>query len=397
MVAMRTASTRAFRAGRSPEFLGIGTGVHDLDVLVVGPYPPPYGGVSAHLSQLLMLLPSEGLRVAGLNHYGDGDADEAVVGALRRNPLRYWWRLRRPTSRVVHYHFSRLSDLVAVAAAHPAGDPRGFVITVHGHTLADALESPYRVRRHLARRALARFDAVIAVSAQLASELRPHVDGIDLAVVPAYMGSEACSGELADAAARVMECCRPTLVVAAYQLRIAQDGTELYGTDTAVAAFIRLALQEPALGLVLYVAKPVRGRRAKRFVQEQRRLVVAAGLQDRFAICVGEALAPAFAQDVVFLRPTLRDGDAVSVREALQAGAPVIASDIAPRPTGVRLVPAADPAALAQAVRALVRSPDPAPRAGRGDGHLAGVVGVYARLLGQGGSGSARPQGDRGA
>jgi hypothetical protein len=39
----------------------------------------------------------------------------------------------------------------------------------------------------------------------------------------------------------------------------------------------------------------------------------------------------------VFLRPTRWDGDAVAIREALEAGAHVIATDCAPRPAGVEL------------------------------------------------------------
>ena len=42
--------------------------------------------------------------------------------------------------------------------------------------------------------------------------------------------------------------------------------------------------------------------------------------------------------DIVYLRPSRTDGDAVSVREALGAGRPVIASDAVTRPEGVKLV-----------------------------------------------------------
>jgi glycosyltransferase involved in cell wall biosynthesis len=36
----------------------------------------------------------------------------------------------------------------------------------------------------------------------------------------------------------------------------------------------------------------------------------------------------------VFVRPTFRDGDSISVREALALGLPVVASDIGTRPAG---------------------------------------------------------------
>jgi hypothetical protein len=51
----------------------------------------------------------------------------------------------------------------------------------------------------------------------------------------------------------------------------------------------------------------------------------------------------------VFLRPTAWDGDSVIVREALDAGARVVASDTAPRPVGVELA-ALDATAVAVAL-----------------------------------------------
>jgi glycosyltransferase involved in cell wall biosynthesis len=39
----------------------------------------------------------------------------------------------------------------------------------------------------------------------------------------------------------------------------------------------------------------------------------------------------------LFVRPTYQDGDAISVREAVAAGVPVVASNVGTRPPGVAL------------------------------------------------------------
>jgi glycosyltransferase involved in cell wall biosynthesis len=99
---------------------------------------------------------------------------------------------------------------------------------------------------------------------------------------------------------------------------------------------------------------------------------------DRVA-CLGE-LPRAQAQAVigacdVFVRPTLADGDAVSVREALWLERPVAASAVGYRPGGVALFPAGDPEEVARAVlEALARGPSPAPMT---DG-VARVLELYA-------------------
>jgi len=52
----------------------------------------------------------------------------------------------------------------------------------------------------------------------------------------------------------------------------------------------------------------------------------------------------------VFVRPTIADGDSVSVREALALGRAVVATAVGHRPEGVRLVPPADAVALSAAM-----------------------------------------------
>jgi glycosyltransferase involved in cell wall biosynthesis len=59
----------------------------------------------------------------------------------------------------------------------------------------------------------------------------------------------------------------------------------------------------------------------------------------RIGVFYGQPLAPALRLGTIFLRPTLTDGDALSIREAMAAGVPVLASDVVRRPTGVTVLP----------------------------------------------------------
>jgi glycosyltransferase involved in cell wall biosynthesis len=55
----------------------------------------------------------------------------------------------------------------------------------------------------------------------------------------------------------------------------------------------------------------------------------------------------------ILLRTTLFDGDAISVREALFLGTPVIATDNGMRPQGVNLIPMHDADAMTKEIRKL--------------------------------------------
>ncbi len=83
------------------------------------------------------------------------------------------------------------------------------------------------------------------------------------------------------------------------------------------------------------------------------------------------------------LRTTLYDGDALSVREALDMGTPVIATDNGMRPGGCRLIPVSDEGALEAAIEeTLAGGRRGAAPESAGEANLAALLEVYRRLLG---------------
>jgi glycosyltransferase involved in cell wall biosynthesis len=90
----------------------------------------------------------------------------------------------------------------------------------------------------------------------------------------------------------------------------------------------------------------------------------------------------AISQAHVMLRTTLYDGDAISVREALHLGTPVIATDNGMRPAGVRLIPKSDLPALVRAIDETLEHPAPrTPPESGDDSNLQAVLQVYEQLL----------------
>jgi glycosyltransferase involved in cell wall biosynthesis len=95
----------------------------------------------------------------------------------------------------------------------------------------------------------------------------------------------------------------------------------------------------------------------------------------------GAALA-AIRKSTVMLRTTWYDGDALSVREALHLGVPVIASDNRMRPKGVHLIPARDRDALVKAVQEVLASSRPCEPviALDSEHNLGKILGLYDQL-----------------
>jgi len=84
----------------------------------------------------------------------------------------------------------------------------------------------------------------------------------------------------------------------------------------------------------------------------------------------------------VMLRTTLYDGDALSVREALQLGIPVIATDNGMRPVGVQLISKSDLPALVVSIERELQLPAASnPVTAAEEGNLQAVLDFYRELL----------------
>lgn len=142
-----------------------------------------------------------------------------------------------------------------------------------------------------------------------------------------------------------------------------------YGLDVQLAALPAIRAAHPRAGLLIIGSGSLHA--------ELRAAIDAHPHRDDILLC-GDVQRPVtlatIARATVLLRTTHYDGDAISVREALALGTPVLATDNGMRPDGVRLLPSLDAGALAahvtrtlseQAVPAspgLAPSADPMPR-----------------------------------
>jgi glycosyltransferase involved in cell wall biosynthesis len=94
----------------------------------------------------------------------------------------------------------------------------------------------------------------------------------------------------------------------------------------------------------------------------------------------------AISQARVMLRTTLYDGDAVSVREAIHLGTPVIATDNGMRPQGVHLIPKSDLPPLLNAIHERLVSPQVSrsQSSATDESNLQSVLAFYEELSGKG-------------
>jgi len=131
----------------------------------------------------------------------------------------------------------------------------------------------------------------------------------------------------------------PIITANAYQLTF-YNGQDLYGLDLCVQLTEDLKNRGFDVGFVFALPEIGDTQYYEKIIDSINRK----GLENNFFIrrdAIG--LVSLLALSDFFLRPTNTDGDSISIREALDIGVPVIASDCVQRPPGVTLFKNRDP------------------------------------------------------
>jgi glycogen synthase len=313
-----------------------------LKVLLVGDYPPPHGGVAVHVEVLQRAVRATGARCDVLD-VGKGQLPAFGVvpaqsyGAFAAHLARYALRGFR-----IHVHTSganpkswMLASACAVAGKLSGTPP---LVTFHsGLGPAWLAEDPLRAK--IACAVSNSYGTVIAVSDEIRAALVScGVSRERIEVLPAFSREFLAPGAPPHGFLELREEARPLYCAMLAPLPV-------YGAEPLLRAFARVHAANSRARLALY--GPGTGEMAG---------VVARLCGDAAPAvrCFGEVHRPAalalIAGCDVFVRPTLADGDSVSVREAVALGRAVVATSVGNRPPEARLVAPGDSVALAAAL-----------------------------------------------
>jgi glycosyltransferase involved in cell wall biosynthesis len=264
-----------------------------LSLLLVGALPPPTGGVATHVREIVRGLSALGVEVT-------------VVDPRRHCALLLALAAARARGDLIHLHtngHNRGSWLLASLCAGPRS-----LLTLHSGL------APAYIAAHPFTRAVTRlYREVIVVNGEIARALDLHN------VIPAWTPRSLAFRLAPPGLAQLRARYRPLYVAAL------APGPE-YGATLLLDAFARLPL--PQKGLVIH------GPGTRSLGEEVSRRHLRQSVALLGELPRERALAVVASADV-FVRPTLADGDSVSVREALALGRVVVASSVGHRPEGV--------------------------------------------------------------
>jgi glycosyltransferase involved in cell wall biosynthesis len=314
-------------------------------VLQLGPYPPPHGGVQTNLVAIREHLRGHqiGAPVINLTRHRRADADEVFYPSTALAVVRLLFAL---PADIIHLHIggqltARLLALILVCTLVPG---RRVVLTFHSGGYPNWDENIAVSRRSLRGFILRRLDAVIAVNTQIAEMFHRFGVAADRVHVICPYSPVSVRDDLAlpDEIRTFCEAHSPLLTT------IGLLESE-YDLALQITSMTQIRRTSPTAGLVIIGSGSLEA--------DLRRLIASEPAGKHVLLCgdVPHAVTlRVLSQSDVFLRTTHYDGDSVSVREALQLGIPVLATDNGMRPRGVHLISASNKEALSDAVARLV-------------------------------------------
>jgi glycosyltransferase involved in cell wall biosynthesis len=221
-----------------------------------------------------------------------------------------------------------------------AGQCRGgCVLTLHSGMVPGYLENAPRWRRRLAALTCSLYRQVVCVSTEIGDAvLSLGLQPRRIEVLPAFLCTESPGASPEPGLLAWVGRYRPLFSTVLFF-------RPEYGFDLLVACLARLSRLYPSFGCLVMGSGEQRAE-AERRVRE-------AGLEESVLLLGDvkhEACLALMSVCDVFLRPTLEDGDSISVREALSMGVPVVASRVGTRPAGVILFDPGDLEAMLAAI-----------------------------------------------
>ena len=320
---------------------------HKLAIL--GPVPPPYGGIAVHVERLIPYLEREGIDFVVYNTGGPTQAPGTIESVAKRKKwwfFRYLLTAREPVVYMLNVKWQALLGTWALSRLRG----KKVVLSLQGDDLRVILDSGSLLVRNMLLRTFHAATHVVVASQHLYDHLMSLGDFAGkTTIIPAFIPPSRCDG--AEASDEIKEFCssHSPVILATGASVPRSNGIDLYGIDMTLELADRLRSEYPKVGVLWSLLEFTSNDPA--LSDEFRARVKQRGLEKHWLFSRPlDVFYPVYELVDILVRPTLSDGDSLSVREALHFGVPTVASDAAPRPEGTIVFPNRDQDAYEHAV-----------------------------------------------
>lgn len=299
-----------------------------MHILIISPYPPPIGGNSVHVQRLSALLTDAGHHAKVLDYKRKSKSTQPDVISLSSNPFKkaieiFSLRSHQHPNTVVHFHVSALGRFKWVAPFLVllfSNFPR--VITIHSGSFISQMSGTFQ--RIYLKHLLGYFQQIITVSDEQAQYLfSVGIAKGKVTTIPAFLPQNCDLKLLPERLKGIPE--HKILVLTSGYL------TPIYDYDVLIDCIPELDETRYIFIFACYNKTDVTYEEYiyKRLKQYPNVIILRDQTPDVFIAIQ--------ARCDIYVRTTITDGDAVAIREALQNGKTVLATDCVTRPSECHL------------------------------------------------------------
>lgn len=304
--------------------------------------PPPYGGVSVFVKRLIYQLSQDGYKVGG--YYISDVSQSKIYDSILfdewswietlKFPFKVWKYLKDIYKyQIVHSHFS-LEGMIYLWTFKTICRKK-IVVTVHNSMVANYLHNTNLINRFFLKQMFKSNVQWIAVSEQTKQEMEnlPLIIKNPIHVIPAYIPDLTTNyDELSSSFLDYLNQHKQNIAFYGHSF-MTNGTTDVYGFYTVIESYFELLKRRESLGLVICLSDT----QEKDKIQELHKLAKKYNLDNQIYWQIGplDNMKKLWERVHIYFRPTSTDGDSVAVREALDEGVVVVASDSAFRPKGV--------------------------------------------------------------
>jgi len=307
-----------------------------MRIILIGAYPPPYGGVSIHIQRLHDLLLNSGFQCIVIHFSSSFKNSETVVNARKISSWRY---VLNNSYGIVHIHSSgiNLKKIVGFFLVFMLCKIRKNKFIVTFHSFREDVRHFGFFEKIMFKTFFNSVSRIIAVSSLIKNKLIfLGVDSNKILVIPAFLPPALKQNDIDEIPQEIWNFVndhKPLISANAFRISF-HKGQDLYGVDMCVDLCAKLRSTYPRIGFIFSLSEIGDLGYFDRIKQK----IVQEGIADNFLFLTRSCqFYPILMKSDLLVRPTNTDGDAISVREALYFKIPTVASDVVPRPRGVIL------------------------------------------------------------
>ncbi|WP_290793266.1 glycosyltransferase [Flavihumibacter sp. UBA7668] len=290
-------------------------------MLLVGPVPPPAGGVSIHLWRLKHLLADQ-FEIELVDE--SRNIKPAFFNIRQKKFLTYWKKVAWSDFLFIHSGLNALR-FFHILSAKLLG--KKVVLTLHAYP-----EEKSGLNRWIDEQFFGWCDAVISVNSEMLQRVTIPAKKtfVQYAFLPPVMQEEK------ELPARVQQLlneqrAKGKKIIVSNAWRLDRfNNQDVYGVDMCIEAVKNIKEAGERIHFIFNIATIDMFGPAFEAYQQQ---IIASGIQDEFSLINEElSFVKLMEQADMVVRPTNTDGDSLSIREAIFLNKPIISSDVVKRP-----------------------------------------------------------------